>query len=105
MTTTIEILVAARALLSDEKRWTRGDLAHDIDGAAVDPRSKNAVCWCVIGAVQKFSLGHQCDALNRIHNVVGGSGSEFNDYLTTTHADVLRVLDAAIEKATAEAQS
>lgn len=103
--TTLEILVAARELLSDKKHWTRGDLAHDVDGAAVDPRSKNAVCWCVIGAVQKFSLGYQCDALNRIHNAVGESGSEFNDYHTTTHADVLRVLDAAIEKAKQDAST
>lgn len=101
MTGTLKVLVAARELLSDEKRWTKGNLAHDVDGDDVRPRSKHAVCWCVMGAVQKFSLGtwHQGGALNRIHGVVGGSIPEFNDAPTTTHADVLRVLDAAIEKA------
>lgn len=101
MTPAIEILVAARELLGDESRWTRDNLAHDVYGVEIDPRSKNAVCWCVMGAVQKFSpgAGYQGAALSRVHSVVGESIDEFNDNPTTTHADVLRVLDAAIERA------
>lgn len=102
MTSALKVLVAARELLSDEKRWTRYDLAHDVDGVEIGPRSENAVCWCVMGAVHKFSPGVAPGvggALNLVHNAVGGPIPEFNDDPETTHADVLRVLDVAIEKA------
>lgn len=100
--TTIEILVAARELLSARKRWTRYYMARNADGAEIDPRSEKAVCWCLFGAVQKFSpLGtwHHCGALDLVHNVVGRHISGLNDDPNTTHANILRVLDAAIEKA------
>lgn len=110
MTSTLKVLVSARKLLSDPAHWTRGDLAHDAAGDSIDPRSEDAVCWCVMGAVQKFSLGagYQGDALSLVYSVVGGISEfydelnavpEFNDSPATTHTDILRVLDAAIERA------
>lgn len=101
MTSALKVLVSARELLSDEKRWTKGNMARDAAGADVNPRGKKAVCWCVVGAVMKSPLGrlYQGDAIDRIYRVVGGSIGGFNDAPTTTHADVLRVLDAAIERA------
>lgn len=102
MTTAIEILVAARELLSDEKRWTKEYYARDAAGEGVNPSSKRAVCWCLVGAMRKSPIGklHQEVGLDLIHSVVDGHIAGFNDDPNTTHADVLRVLDAAIEKAT-----
>lgn len=101
MTSALKVLVSARELLSDEKRWTKGASARDATGDDVDPRSERAVCWCVVGAVVKSTLGmlHQEAALNQVHDVVDEPIPEFNDAPTSTHADVLRALDAAIERA------
>lgn len=102
MTSALKVLVSVRELLSTPARWTKGASARDVAGDAVDPLSHKAVCWCVMGAVLKSPLGmlHQGAALGLIQSVVDGPIPSLNDYLGTTHADVLRVLDAAIEKAT-----
>lgn len=105
---TLETLIAARELLSDEKRWTRGVYARDADGDGRAAASPNAVCWCSMGAVGKItnhpSPGH-FDSINRLllialrelgftHRSIGA----FNDDLATSHADVLAVFDRAIER-------
>lgn len=104
MTTTIEILAATRELLSDEKRWTKNYVARDEIGRAVDHFAPEAVSWCLLGACYKANEGRSDDpeawaARNFLTDVASGSFVEFNDYHTTTHADVLRVLDRAIERA------
>lgn len=101
MTSALKVLVSARELLSDEKRWTRHRYARDAAGDNAMLSGKKAVCWCLTGAVLNSPLrsSHQDIALDLIHGVVGGSIFGFNDDPTTTHADILRVLDAAIEKA------
>lgn len=70
MTSTLKVLVAARELLSDEKRWAKGNLAHDVDGDNTndDPNITHADILRVLDAA-------------------------------IAHADVLRALDAAIERA------
>lgn len=53
--TTVEILRAARELISDPARWTKGACARDRKGeplyAGYDPQ---AVRWCAFGAVEKI---------------------------------------------------
>lgn len=40
-------------LLSDRSKWTQGRLARDARGIPCSPRSSEAVCWCVYGALDK----------------------------------------------------
>lgn len=40
-------------LLSDETKWTRACGARDATGRQVEPCSSNAVCWCLVGAIEK----------------------------------------------------
>ena len=42
-----------RELLSDKSKWTQGTFARDKDGFEVNSRSRYAVCWCLMGAVNK----------------------------------------------------
>lgn len=50
---TIDVLKAARDLISDRSRWTTGDFAKDADGLPVPAASPDAVCWCSVGAIYK----------------------------------------------------
>lgn len=95
MTTTIEILTAARDLLSDERRWTKGDTARDEIGRDVDYFAPEAVSWCLLGACYKASKGgfndpKVWDAQHLLIDVMSGSFVDFNDSPYTTHADVLK---------------
>lgn len=102
---TLEVLVKARELLSDPARWTQGCFARTIDGAKVRSRSKNAVCFCSVGALRKVggsaALGTAIDLLEA---VVDDSIDAWNDDPWRTHADVLAAFDAAILKAKESAQ-
>lgn len=49
--TTKEILIAARALIERPEAWTQEVFAEDVDGVAVDPHYRGAVCWCASGAI------------------------------------------------------
>lgn len=40
-------------LLTDESKWVKGHSATDKEGYAVNPIGENAVCWCLIGAMEK----------------------------------------------------
>ena len=99
MTTTLEILRAARAKIERPECWTKGELARDAAGNSVTPDSAEAVCWCPVGAIHASTLiGHErfcarhvivnaIDSLN-----IGG----WNDAPERTHAEVLAAFDAAI---------
>lgn len=40
-------------LFSNSKRWTKGAEARSKTGRSVDPKSRQAVCWCLSGAITK----------------------------------------------------
>lgn len=48
---TIDILKAARELLSDPAHWTQGWYAKDARGEDVIYNGGKAVCWCMQGAL------------------------------------------------------
>jgi hypothetical protein len=103
--TTLQILTAARELLSDEARWTKVFLAKSLSGRSCFPRSSLAVCWCSLGAVSREAKRNEdgrCDAVSVLEMVIGGSLSDFNDDPATTHAMILDAFDAAIERARAD---
>ena len=103
MTTITDNLKAVRELLSVPERWTKKADARDDMGRVVFFDSDDAASWCLVGAVE-----HQCHRLRRprfaLLNALKRRGGiyplmtlqEFNDAETTTHADVLALLDEAI---------
>lgn len=106
-----DILKKARALLSDEKKWTTGFYARDNEGNFVYASDDQAVCFCAIGAVKKVmideGLGDVCleglavtqldivtQKLFQIECV-----SQLNDFRDYGYNSVLHVFDAAIKEA------
>ena len=118
--TALAILVAARDLLSDESKWTRGALARNGEGDEVDCRSPDATCWSAFGAVSLSAapdpedgvLDWEADATvlaldclernaARLLNADYGSRQrgfvvEFNDSPATTFEDVVSLFEGAI---------
>lgn len=59
-------LLAARALVADEKTWTTGAAARDSKGCPVTLTNPSATRWCALGALGASGLGLDvvdiCDA-------------------------------------------
>lgn len=103
MTETAEILRKARALIKDPKNWTQKACARDKYGYEVDVDSREAYCFCTIGAIAKVSgRSTDGDARNALRDIIGGRRSiaNFND--EHTHAEVLALFDRAIARAESE---
>ncbi len=83
-----EIIEAVINLISDPKKWTVGTFARDVEGLICYPSDSRAVCWCVVGAIQKFSTtehemtttitglndyvyDHHCNNLTDINDIEG----------------------------------
>jgi len=47
----LQIIEEARALIQDERRWCRGELARNADGLSVDATDPGAVKRCALGAL------------------------------------------------------
>ena len=47
----LQIVEQARALVADESRWCRGELARDANGVGVCPTSDSATKRCGLGAL------------------------------------------------------
>ena|SRR3990167_1311127 len=105
----LDDLKAARALLSNSKRWTKGAFAKRTKRSVVwvSPFSVEATCWCLMGAIRKVTDDNDTanvvaiDALEEClpeiyHHF---ALSVFNDAQTTKHKDVMALLDCAIENA------
>jgi hypothetical protein len=108
-------LERVRALIKDPRRWTKGFFARTHDGVGIeedyDEESRDegdtlsdveaanhpdAACWCLYGAAYKCGIykDKEYEAVLGIADI-----PEFNDAASTTHADVLAALTAAIERA------
>lgn len=118
------ILQTARSLIADEANWATGTNAKDVFGNAVlNPFGEHAVSFCLQGCLLRASWEESGSTpplpMHEAHDPVGSmsvpseirrvigdllfplgfSGfASFNDDPTTTHSDVLSVLDAAIER-------
>jgi hypothetical protein len=95
----LETLKKARDLISDPAKWTQGNLASDVYGDEIDPQSDDAICFCAIGAIERFTgttenteadlcLSVTCEKLS------GLPVFAFND--SHTHPEVVALFDAAI---------
>lgn len=123
-----ELLKRAAEILKDPTAWVKGDAALDNANRIVSPASKEACKFCLIGAIRKASVdialesqllqltsqedleaqlesgpGYsvRVNAFNAVTEELrfGWPISCYNDLASTTHADVLNVLQRAIEKA------
>lgn len=102
-----DILRAARARIEDPKNWTTKAFAKDAKGNAVFGDSDKAVCWCALGAVDAEIRGvikidpakYLFDVCGRLFDV--DEVSIVNDRFG--HRAVLKLFDAAIAAAEAEA--
>lgn len=100
------VLTDAREFLSDPKRWTKGSLFRTRKGEAVT--RPLAACACLTGALLIATDGTATSerreafdaSVKLVEGLLNGAPiSVFNDDPDTTHADILAVLDKAIEDA------
>lgn len=111
-------LIAMRELLAEEGRWCQDFYARDKNAHSTDPWDPNACQWCVMGAAIKVfgndelpsaldiehctigpadAYGERISLNELVANVVGYINvAAWQDLETTTHADVLHMLDKAI---------
>ena len=101
MNSAVEILKAARELISDPAHWTQGSEARDEKGDPVLARSKGARCFCAVGALisasGKAPWKRPLEALRSELPKPIFYVSDFND--TGSHEEVLALFDRAIERA------
>jgi len=96
----LEILIEARALIEGPARWTQGCFARNQSWYPVSVNEGDASCWCSIGALRRVNRGLSptvIEAESLLDRCSGGDMVKFND--TSSHAEVLEVFDAAIERA------
>lgn len=93
----LEIIKAAKELISDPERWIQGANARNEQGLMVLAYAFDAVCWCADGALIKA-----CGSVNTIPfwRLISDKPAfdviEFND--NHTHAEVIALFDAAIAR-------
>jgi hypothetical protein len=96
----------AKDILSDSSKWTQGVMARNKRGDPTWPEYKNAVAWCLYGAlIRAYGLGEGQDealAVRRaISSICNGFDSTYgsiecwNDDPGRTFDDVKRVLEEA----------
>lgn len=108
--TTLDVLKAMRALISDPARWTQDAWARDASGRPVMEFDPTAVSFCMAGAWQHIiwaAFPARAEAPLRRDLVTSVAGTlralthmptgEYND--THSHAEVLAVVDRAIAEA------
>lgn len=103
----LEMLVAARELISYETKWTQGRFARDKEGDWTPAVSDKAHCFCALGALYKVSGEPEIHlespelrvAINSLHNLARKysyeSATSYND--NTNHTKVLALFDTVIE--------
>lgn len=94
-----------KELLSDPAKWTKNTHARAADGSCVTERDVRAVCFCMLGAINKcypsFEEGRLRDRVERrVLSYIEllypfDDIASFNDCETITHSDVMRVLEKA----------
>jgi hypothetical protein len=112
----LESLKAGRELISDKKRWIKGNFARTSKQFLSSPvfaASEKATCWCSVGALMHVnnSIGainigdlpgiRYLNAVSYMTNLSTVGILDFNDHIETSHADVLKVWDTAIKIAEA----
>lgn len=107
----ISILTKIRGLLTPQT-WIKGKWATDELGNGINPKSISAQCWCLKGAIEKFTTDYVeiSDTGAELDKTVVELGREsgkyipgvcaivFNDWEQTKLTDVYMVIDLTIER-------
>jgi len=96
---TLRVLVRARELIADERRWCRRTFARGWGGIPVPLQSAAARRFCAVGAVLR--AGRELGVpINHAHRALEWQTvrpvQDWNDDPARTHRDVLATFDAAI---------
>jgi hypothetical protein len=101
-----EALRAARELLSDPKRWTKGELARTDEGLPTNVIYDDAVCFCAEGAILRatkedsfssFRMNLSEKTLNFVRKAIGKDEIyEWNDRSKCKHSDIMAGFTRAI---------
>jgi hypothetical protein len=100
----LEILIGARALIADKRRWSQGVVARAVGGSPVNIHSMYACSWCAVGAVHRVAgdeaTGTLVQAKRYLSEACQRLGYELiavaNDY--GGHEVVLAAFDSAIAR-------
>lgn len=95
--TDLEIIKAARQVISDPDHWLRNHYAENADGETCWGYQEDAIKWCSTGAIQK--VGGNDTMISGIIAEAAGIISliEANDH-ANDHAEIMAVWDRAIAK-------
>ena len=92
----LSLLKQVRALLDKPEHWTKQTVARNDKQESVETTDESATCWCVMGAFWK--LTNNAIRTSDMGQIMNNHLASFNDKETTTHADIVRLLDARINK-------
>ena len=116
---TRELLVAAREIIADPERWTKGAPAKATqDGCILPVYKSDATCWCITGAIELAWLRQNANgaiksgAVTALWHVLESRGDHvfldkewrwrdlqmWNDEDRRDHPEVLELFDTAIER-------
>ena len=99
--TAIDILEAARELIAEPEHWLQGDVRARANNRPVGPNHPLANKFTLTAAIERVTspLDGQAisKAMSALFIAMHDSEQSFSDYNNThTHAEILRLLDAAI---------
>lgn len=104
----LELMEELNKLFSDASKWTQRDLARDINGKHVDPKSRSAKYWCLEGGVIKILPKYHVDERTYLRLLgiltfnLGGPNNKvknvicFNDAPDTTFEQVKQLIEKSI---------
>lgn len=94
-----EVLIKVRELLSDPSRWTQRCSARDCNGNPAHESGEEPVAFCLFGAMTRVTGG--LDVYKDLSEILYDrwciSIPAWNDAPGRTHAEVLALLDKAID--------
>lgn len=96
---TLAVLLYARKLIAEERRWCRHSFARSWFGIPVPAHSRLARRYCALGAIKRAGsdLGLPFGAAAaRLQEQAGRQVPTWNDHPRRSHAEVLAAFDAAI---------
>lgn len=107
--TALQVIRGMRRLLKKPEAWTKRRYARDANGNDVDPESRRAKCFCLIGAQYRVLKGQPEEGMTaavhdsmqslmyalRLRGEHTTSPISFNDDRSTAHEDVVEALAIA----------
>lgn len=83
----------AYQLLSKPEKWTQGVPARDRNNECCDPLHKDAVSWCLIGAINKcYPSTSEWDRTIQLLQRTVGHIATFNDSPKRTYMEIVSIL-------------